>query len=173
MHREAGSGAFVARKDLKGKSILLTGAASGIGRCLATEFASRGTRLFLTDIDESGLTETAQLCKGDAVSVCTRIANLSKSDEVVDLARWAEEESGGLDVLYSNAGVMVGSQVADMEWSDYEWLIAINLQAPVRLTHELLPAMLARGEGHIAATASMTGIVTPPGTAAYGITKAA
>jgi short-subunit dehydrogenase len=67
---------------------------------------------------------------------------------------------------------MVASRVLDMEWPDYELLAAVNLWAPLRLTHRLLPAMLERGSGHIAVTASLNGMVTAPGTAGYGLTKA-
>jgi short-subunit dehydrogenase len=165
-------GEAMPRTDLRDKVVLLTGAAAGIGRAAACELAARGAQLLLADVDEAGLAETRALLEERGNEAACFSADLGRLDEVDRLASEALEHAGRIDVLYNNAGVMVASQALDMEWSDYEYLASVNLWAPLRLTHRLLPAMLERGSGHIAVTASLNGLVTAPGTAGYGLTKA-
>lgn len=160
------------RTNLRDKVVLLTGAGAGIGRACACELAARGARLLLADIDEAGLDGTRALLRergNEATCFTTDLASLAAVDRLADEAL---AHAGRIDVLYNNAGVMVAAQVLDTQWSDYEHLAAVNLWAPLRLTHRLLPAMLERGSGHIAVTASLNGLVTAPGTAGYGLTKA-
>jgi dehydrogenase/reductase SDR family protein 7B len=160
------------RTNLRDKIVLLTGAAGGIGRACARELAERGARLLLADADAAGLAQTRTLLRERGVEAVCITADLRRLDAVDRLADEALAHAGRIDVLYNNAGVMVASPVLDMEWSDYEELAAVNLWAPLRLTHRLLPGMLERGSGHIAVTASLNGLVTAPGTAGYGLTKA-
>ena len=160
------------RTDLRDKAVLLTGAAAGIGRACAVELAERGARLLLADVDAEGLAETRALLGERGRDAACFAVDLGSLDEVDRLASEALDHAGRIDVLYNNAGVMVASRALDMEWSDYEHLANVNLWAPLRLTHHLLPAMLERGSGHIAVTASLNGLATAPGTGGYGLTKA-
>jgi short-subunit dehydrogenase len=162
----------MSRVDLRSKVVLLTGAGAGIGRSCALEYAKRGARLLLTDIDSDSLAETRSLVRGYSVEAVAFEADLSHLDGVDRLASDALSHAGRVDVLHNNAGVMVVSQVRDLNWSDYELQASVNLWAPLRLAHHFLPAMLERGSGHLAFTASLNGLVTAPGTAAYGLTKA-
>jgi short-subunit dehydrogenase len=159
--------------DLRDKHVLLTGAAGGIGRACALELAKRRARLLLADIDATSLEETAAMVRERGAEATCFVADLSDLEEVDRLADEALADAGRIDVLYNNAGVMVASQITETPWSDYADLASVNLWAPLRLTHRLLPLMLERGSGHIAVTASLNGLVTAPGTAGYGLTKAA
>ena len=160
----------MSRTNLRGKRVLLTGAGAGIGRACALEYAKRGARLLLSDCDSDGLEETRRLVGEHGAEASTLEADLARLDEVDQLA--AEARAGRVDILHNNAGVMLVSQVRALDWSDYERLASVNLWAPLRLTHALLPSMLERGSGHLAFTASLNGLATAPGTAAYGLTKA-
>jgi short-subunit dehydrogenase len=158
--------------DLRSKVVLLTGAAAGIGRSCALEYAKRGARLLITDVDCDGLAQTRRLVGEHGVEAFTIEADLSDLGAVDRLAGEALDHAGRVDVLHNNAGVMVASQIIQLDWPDYQFQASVNLWAPLRLVHHLLPAMLERGSGHLAFTASLNGLVTAPGTAAYGLTKA-
>jgi short-subunit dehydrogenase len=157
---------------LAGRTALLTGAGSGIGRASALELARRGMHLLLADVESEALEAVADEVRALGSKATPLEVDLAERGQLDALAERALAEAGGVHLLWNNAGVMVASQVKDMAWGDYEWIAAVNLWAPLRLTHRLLPQMLARGSGHLAVTASLTGLVTPPGNAAYGLTKA-
>ena len=158
-------------KKLKGKLVFITGAASGIGRACAKEFAREGSNLLLTDINAENLGHAAEECRQLGVKVDTIVADISKKDEIDRLAKEALQKVGNIDVLYNNAGVMYLGSAKDMTDEDWNWIVDINMWGPVRLTHALLPHFTQRRSGHIVTTASMAGIVGIPGMAAYSLTK--
>lgn len=158
-------------KKLKGKMVMITGAASGIGRACAKEFAREGSNLLLTDINGQSLEEAAEECRAIGAKVTTLVADISKQTEIDRLAREALEKVGNIDLLYNNAGVMYLGPAKNMSMEDWNWIVDINMWGPVRLTHALLPHFLQRKSGHIVTTASMAGIVGIPGLAAYSLTK--
>ncbi len=160
------------RIDLRDRTVLLTGAAAGIGRACAVEYARRGARLLLSDRDAEGLDQTRARIVDQGGEASAIVADLSSLDAVDRLADEARRLAGHVDVLHNNAGVMLAARIHEVEWEDYGRVAAINLWAPLRLAHRLLPAMLDRGSGHLAFTASMNGLATAPGTGAYGISKA-
>ncbi|MEM7134952.1 MAG: SDR family oxidoreductase [Myxococcota bacterium] len=157
---------------LQDKVVLLTGAGSGIGRHLAGEFARQGARLILTDVDESKLQETIRTQEIEASVLGTVAANFLEDGEPERVVEEALALSPRIDVLYNNAGMMVLGQIRNQEWSDFERQQRVNLTAPVRMTHLLLPTMIAQGGGYIGFTCSASALATPPGAGSYGITKA-
>ncbi|MEM9727318.1 MAG: SDR family oxidoreductase [Myxococcota bacterium] len=157
---------------LEGKTALITGAGSGIGRYLVGELARHGAQLILTDIDEERLRETIETQGVEASVLGTIVANFLEDGEAERVVTRALELSPRIDVLYNNAGMMVLGQIRNQRWEDFERQQRVNLHAPVKMTHLLLPTMIAQGGGYIGFTCSASALATPPGAGSYGITKA-
>src|SRR5262245_3759442 len=158
-------------KILKDKRCLLTGAASGIGRAMALELAREGVHLYLLDVDVAGLQMTIEECRSQGVVAVGRQCDLSQptqiSAAVADLlARWRH-----IDLLVNNAGVAYYGPTENMTAAQWEWLMAINLLAPIRITRELLPALLGRPEAHILNVCSIAGIAAGGRFSAYHTSK--
>lgn len=153
-----------------GRRALVTGAGSGIGRATSLELARRGARLDLVDIDADGVEETAEVVRALGHVAMAHVVDMSQSAEVDDLARRVLRD-GGIDVLVNNAGVAVVAPFLRTTEEDWEWLFAVNLWGPVRLTRALLPRMIERRDGHVVMVASLAGLVGAPGLVAYGTTK--
>ncbi len=157
--------------SLHGKLALITGAASGIGRALAIELARQGVDLFLIDIDSDGLLATAQLAAQYGGRIEWQVADLCCSDAMAHLTRRVQGEFPSLDILVNNAGVAYYGTTHEM--SDQQWrrLLGVNLLAPLQLTHQLLPTLLARPEAHILNICSIAGLVGVARLSAYNATK--
>jgi NAD(P)-dependent dehydrogenase (short-subunit alcohol dehydrogenase family) len=161
-------------RSFEGRHALVTGAASGIGKATALELARRGARLALADIDDEGARATAdavrQLGRGkDRVS--THRVDMAEQEEVDALAASVLADRGPVDVLVNNAGVAVVAPFLRTTEADWQWLLAVNLWGPMRLTRALLPPMIERGAGHVVMVASLAGLVGAPGLVAYSTTK--
>ncbi|GAA2958383.1 MULTISPECIES: SDR family NAD(P)-dependent oxidoreductase [Streptomyces] len=155
-----------------GRSVVVTGAGSGIGRATALRFAEEGARIVIADIDgeaaQAVADEVAQ-AGGAAVAVAGDLREQTVVDRVVATA---VEEFGGIDVLVNNAGIMDRmSAAADTEDDEWERVIGINLTAPFRLTRAALPHMLAAGKGAVVFTASEASLRGSAAGAAYTASK--
>jgi 3-oxoacyl-[acyl-carrier protein] reductase len=158
-------------RQLRGKRALVTGAASGIGRAIALRLAAEGTHLALLDIQDERLWEVAEEVERLGCEVLRLPCDLSRSmsiDAAVDrlLAAWP-----ALDLLVNNAGVVYHGPTRTMPAEDWEWLLAINLLAPIHLTRRLLPTLLGRPEAHIVNMASIFGLFPLRKIAAYNVAK--
>jgi len=150
--------------NVTGKHVLVTGAASGIGRATAVELAKRGARLSLVDIDARRLEETRRLLPTDATVYEVDIAD---ADAVTAFA----EAVPPVDILVNNAGVAVVAPFAETSAEDWAWMAGVNLFGPLRLTRALLPSMIARGSGHLVFVASLGGLIAAPKMTLYSTTK--
>jgi NAD(P)-dependent dehydrogenase (short-subunit alcohol dehydrogenase family) len=148
-----------------GRRVLVTGAASGIGHACAVELAKQGATLLLADIDEAGVNRVAGEVGGRAFVIDLRSA------EAIDALAAEVIESGGVDILISNAGVAVVAPLLETSDADWEWIAALNLWAPIRLVRALLPQMIEKQRGQIVLTASLAGLIGAPGMLAYTTTK--
>ncbi|MFO0725500.1 MAG: SDR family oxidoreductase [Myxococcota bacterium] len=155
----------------QGQVAIVTGAASGIGKEIASALADQGAVLGLVDINAAALAETAQLLQSRGATVQSFVADLSQEAVIDRLAQDILQRFGRVDLLMNNAGVAVVAPLLSTKEQDWDWILAINLRAPIRLTRALLPSMIAQGSGHIAFTASMAGLVGAPGMSAYSTTK--
>ncbi|MDX3325752.1 MULTISPECIES: SDR family NAD(P)-dependent oxidoreductase [Streptomyces] len=156
----------------QGRSVIVTGAGSGIGRATALLFAEEGARIVIADVDDAAaraVAEEVQRAGGTAVTV---IGDLREQTVVDRVAATAVEEFGGIDVLVNNAGIM-DSMSAAADTGDDEWdrVIGINLTAPFRLTRAALPHMLAAGKGAVVFTASEASLRGSAAGAAYTASK--
>lgn len=152
---------------------VVTGAASGLGRAIALELASRGGRLALGDIDEAGLDETVALAARRGAAVESLRCDVRDADQVEALVALADEAFGGVDIGVNNAGVAVSGHVGDIPLDDWRWQIDINLWGVIYGCHSMVPRMKRQGSGWILNVASAAGLISAPMMAPYNVTKAA
>jgi NAD(P)-dependent dehydrogenase (short-subunit alcohol dehydrogenase family) len=144
------------------RTIVVTGAASGIGRAMAIRFAKEKPRhLVCADINLKGAQETAALSGGVAMQ-----ANVAREDDIRGLIEAVESAHGPIDLFCSNAGIGVkgGAEVANEDW---QRIWDINVRSHVHAARAVLPAMLERGEGYLINTASAAGLLTQIGSASF------
>lgn len=158
-------------KSFFGKSVFLTGAASGIGYALAVELARAGCRLFLVDRDAEGLERLTSEVGSQCESFWTHVCDLQDSDSVSNAVRRAVKVTAGIDLLINNAGVAFYGPTDSMTQGQWDWLMRINLLAPIQITHELLPGMLERPDTHIVNMCSISGLVAGGRFSAYHTSK--
>jgi short-subunit dehydrogenase len=159
-------------RDFRGKRVLITGAARGIGYHLAKECAAAGATLVLTDIDEVGLAGTAEELRNAGAEVLHRCVDVADRAAVEELARWIESE-GGLDVLVNNAGLGHSGELANTSLDTWEKLLKVNLLGPLYHTYAFLPSMIARRSGHIVNVSSGQAFWRVPSWGAYAVIKLA
>lgn len=151
---------------IEGKTVVVTGGASGIGRGLVKRFKEEGAaNIVIADINAQELEEFAQEVGGVA-----RLCDVSKEEEVKKLVKFAEDEFGQIDLFCGNAGIIAagGVETPNEVW---EKMWAVNVMAHVYATRHALPAMLERGEGYFLITASAAGLLSQIGSATYSVTK--
>ena len=151
--------------------VLLTGAASGIGRATAMELARRGARLLVVDLNPDGLESLKAELPGPGEIIGEVVADLGTRAGVDAVIEAGKAVEGGVDILINNAGICVVAPVEQTTPDDIDKLIAVNLRAVMGVTQGLLPAMLGRGGAHIVNIASISGLAGVPGFVAYGTTK--
>lgn len=136
--------------------ILITGASRGLGAALAQAFARRGHRLFLVARNADELAHRAAVIEqthGPA-AVAWQAVDLRRAEAIEPLARAATAALGGIDVLVNNAGIGAWRPFLENTPQELSDLLALNLEAPMRLAHALLPGMLERGRGYVINIAS-------------------
>ncbi|MFO0123860.1 MAG: SDR family NAD(P)-dependent oxidoreductase, partial [Inhella sp.] len=163
---------------LQGKTALVTGSTSGIGLGLALALAQQGARVMLNGFGDVAAAQDAVAATGAEVDY--HGADMSRSDEVVDLVRATESRFGGVDILVNNAGIQHVAPVHEFPPERWDAIIAINLSSAFHSTRVALPGMLTRGWGRIVNVASVHGHVASVNKSAYvaakhglvGLTKA-
>jgi NAD(P)-dependent dehydrogenase (short-subunit alcohol dehydrogenase family) len=160
-------------RDLRGKTVLVTGAASGIGRASALAFARRGADLVICDVSTAGLEETAKaLREAGPGSVSTHVVDVADAAQMAAFADAVHARVAAVDLLMNNAGVAMGGGFLDTPLADWQWIVGINLLGVVHGCHYFVPAMRKRGAGgHVVNVASAAGYVANGGTSAYATTK--
>ncbi len=160
-------------QEFQGKVAVITGAGSGIGRGLATVLANSGARLAISDINQEGLEETAQLIRSahPQVDLRTYILDVSSREAVFAHADQVKADFGTAHLVFNNAGVTLVATIANMSIEELEWLLGINLWGVIYGTKAFLPMMLEQNEGHIINISSVFGFVTVPTQSAYHISK--
>ena len=150
---------------------LVTGASRGIGPFIARSLAEAGYSLVLTGRSASELEVLADDLRAKGTTAVALPRDLTVAEDVEALVRTAEREVGRVDVLVNNAGGDPQREFDDMTWAENDAIFQLNVIAPMRLTHLLLPGMLERRRGHIVNISSMAGRVGFPYTEAYAAAK--
>ena len=159
-------------KTLDDKVVVITGAGSGIGRALALNLTRRGSLLALSDVDETGLAETvAQVRKAGATRVRSDRLDVADRDGFGRYALDVVEEFGRVNVVINNAGVALAGDFNDLEYTDIDWIVGVNLWGVVHGTKEFLPHLIASGDGHVVNLSSLFGLISIPGQSIYNATK--
>ncbi|MDG2308247.1 MAG: SDR family NAD(P)-dependent oxidoreductase [Candidatus Binatia bacterium] len=151
---------------IEGKTIVVTGGASGIGRALAHRFKTEGARaVVVADRDEAGVRAVAEEISGTG-----HVIDVSSGEQIEALVEETERDQGPIDLFCSNAGILAigGAEVPDAEWTRI-W--QVNVHAHVLAARALVPRMTERGGGYLLNTASAAGLLTQIGSAPYSVTK--
>ena len=158
--------------DLRGKTSVVTGGASGIGRALALRFAREGANVVVADLDGAGMEAVAAEARGLGVKALTVPTDVSELAQVQALAARAFETFGAVHVLCNNAGVAAWGGLESATHRDWQWVLGVNLWGVFHGVEAFVPRMIARGEpGHIVNTASMAGLVASKGLGVYNTSK--
>ncbi|MDW4910926.1 SDR family oxidoreductase [Streptomyces sp. ADMS] len=159
-------------KDFEGRGVVVTGAASGIGRTTALMFAHEGAKVLVADLDRAGAEEVVEEISAAGGAAVAVVGDLSDRQVVAEVVGRAVGDFGRVDVLVNNAGIMDRmSALGETDDAEWERVIRINLTAPFLLTRAVLPHMLAAGRGSIVFTASEAGLRGSAAGAAYTASK--
>jgi short-subunit dehydrogenase len=158
-------------REIRGKTALITGAASGIGRAIALRLAREGATLFLVDIDEARLQEVAAEARAVGTEVFARRCDVAQPREVSAAVAEIVSRSGGVDILVNNAGVTYYGRTERMAADHWDKLMRVNLLSHIQFTRELLPSLLARREAHVLNVCSVLGLIGMPKVTAYCTSK--
>ena len=145
-------------KELEGKTALITGAGSGIGRGAAIALARRGVRVILADINEAGAEEGAETIRAEGGTALAVRADVGQDDTFPMLHALAAEHYGPVDILMNNVGMLLSGLPQDIPLTEWERVLNINVMGIVRAIHLFVPEMVARGSGHVVNTASFAGL---------------
>jgi NAD(P)-dependent dehydrogenase (short-subunit alcohol dehydrogenase family) len=159
-------------KEFEGKVAVITGAASGIGRAIAERCAQEGMKVVLADIEERALATAEAELRAENAEVLSVVTDVSKAGDVDALAQRTVDTYGAVHLLCNNAGVGAGAAVWESTINDWEWVLGVNLWGVIHGLRSFVPIMLEQGtEGHIVNTASVAGLTSFHGGAAYHATK--
>jgi NADP-dependent 3-hydroxy acid dehydrogenase YdfG len=158
-------------KTLTDRVAAVTGAASGIGRALAVNLADNGCHLAISDVNEQGLRETANLVAHKKAKVTTHIVDVADREQVYRYAEDVVNQHGRVNIIINNAGVAVGDSIECVSYEDFEWVVGINFWGVVYGTKAFLPHLKKEPEGHIVNISSINGIIPNPYNAPYCATK--
>ncbi len=159
--------------ELAGKTAVVTGAGSGIGRASALAFAAAGASVFVTDIAESDGEETVRLIEKDGGAAAFSRVDVTEPGDLSRMLDEAEQAFGGVDVLHNNAGIVVGEPLwPDTDPDKLMRQVTINLGSVVVGTRLAVPYLSRRGGGAVVNTASMASVLPLLDEPAYSATKA-
>lgn len=158
-------------EDLRGKVVLVTGAARGMGRLHALTFAREGAVVIITDIDREELQNAEAELRRAGHDVHAYLQDISVREDCFALAAKVEEEVGPVDVLINNAAVAIPRTILDMSEDAFRRTTEVNYLGQVWMIQAFVPSMVKRGSGHVVNICSMAGKVAAPYLGAYCATK--
>lgn len=158
---------------LKGKTVLITGAAGGIGYCTALEFAKAGCELIISDINGAALKEKADELRAFGTKVHHYQVNIASQKEVDTMLKEVIEKIGKVDILINNAGIGHNAELVETSLKTWKKLIDVNFWGSLYHIYGLLPLMVKEKEGHIVNVSSGQAFFRLPTWSAYATIKLA
>jgi NAD(P)-dependent dehydrogenase (short-subunit alcohol dehydrogenase family) len=159
-------------QDFKGRTAVITGAASGIGRGIARACAAQGVQLVLADVDDAGLEALHTEISDAGGAVITSHTDVRSSEAVEALAGAAQSAFGDIHLVFNNAGVMLGGYAWERSAEDWKWVLDVNIMGVVHGVRTFMPILLEQGlEAHMVNTASIGGQMVGPMMSPYIVSK--
>jgi NAD(P)-dependent dehydrogenase (short-subunit alcohol dehydrogenase family) len=158
-------------KELKGKVAAVTGAASGLGRSMALAFAAEGMDVALADVDQANLSSVADEVQAQGARAITLRVDVSQVEQVEAFRDQTLARLGAIHVVCNNAGVSPLGAVWENTPADWQWILGVNLWGVINGVRAFTRTLIAQNEGHVVNTASVSGLIAPPGSGAYNVTK--
>lgn len=155
--------------DWTGRTVVITGGASGMGRAMALRLAEAGAKVAVADLNEDNLANTA----AESSNIQAYRCDVTDPDAVVELMMRVEQELGPIYRLVCCAGIMPAQRVAEMDVEGFSRIMRINYEGTVNTVKAVLPGLLTRRQGQIVLFGSLAGVVPAQGFSAYGASKAA
>ncbi len=159
-------------EQLKGKTAVVTGAASGIGKGLAAKACAEGMNVVMADVEEGALAKAREEIGRAGRNAISVVVDVSLPRAIDDLARKTLDAFGSADLLFNNAGVGAGTTVWESTLEDWTWVMGVNLWGVIHGVRTFVPIMLKQNRpAHIVNTASIAGLVKGHHSASYAVTK--
>ncbi len=159
-------------ENFEGRATVITGGANGIGLATAREFASRGARVMLGDIDQSALDDAVATLRADGIDAHGVRCDVRKLDDVDHLADEAFRVFGEVHVVFNNAGIAYAGPIVQTSHDDWRFVIDVDLWGPIHGVEAFLPRLIAQGgESHIVFTSSFAGLIPNVGLGPYCVAK--
>jgi NADP-dependent 3-hydroxy acid dehydrogenase YdfG len=159
-------------KDFKDKVAVITGAASGIGLGIAKRAVKEGMKVVIADIEENALKSAEDILNKSGDNVIAVLTDVSKADNIENLAQKTINEFGKVHLLCNNAGIGIGGILWEASLAEWEWVVNVNLWGVIHGIRTFIPIMLKQDEDcHVVNTSSMAGLISSGYEGIYSITK--
>ena len=158
-------------KDIKNKTALITGGASGLGLSLAKELAEENCQIILIDIDSNALQRAEEYFSLRGITIDCYVVDVSNRKTVLSTVDAILKKHNTIDILINNAGVAAPASINDISFDNLEWVMGINFWGVIHFTKAILPHMLQRDQGCIVNISSLGGYVTVPNSGIYSASK--
>ena len=158
-------------QDLKGKTAVVTGGGSGIGKGMCRRFAQQGMNVVVADIEGEAAEKVASALQAEGARAIALACNVSQRSDIESLAGASIDEFGAVDVACNNAGIFFGGKLREFTEGDWEWTMSVNLMGVVHGSTIFGKHMAERGSGQIVNTASIGGWAPDPNCAPYTTSK--
>jgi len=159
-------------ESFEGRATVITGGANGIGLATAREFARRGARVMLGDIDRSALDDAVANLRAEGIDAHGVVCDVRKLNDVARLADEAFRAFGDVHVVFNNAGIAYAGPIVETSHDDWRFVIDVDLWGPIHGVEAFLPRLIAQGaDSHMVFTSSFAGLIPNVGLGPYCVAK--